>query len=144
MYSFILEFNTLNTSNLVSFSPNREAYVSYLRHLAIPNGSTGNENIQKVLPGEFIVVDFDGKITKELYWDPFDFTTEQDITSSEAIDRLDDLLKSSVEYRKISDVEVGLYISGGLDSTLIGFLLATYTKIKSINVDYDEIFEDDD
>ena len=28
---------------------------------------------------------------------------------------------SSVEYRKISDVEVGLYLSGGLDSTLIGF-----------------------
>ena len=140
-FAFSSEFNTLNTSNLVSFSPNREAYVSYLRHLAIPNGSTGNENIQKVQPGEFIVVDFEGKITKELYWDPFDFTTEQDITSSEAIDRLDELLKSSVEYRKISDVEVGLYLSGGLDSTLIGSLLATDTKIKSFNVDYDEIFD---
>ena len=140
-FAFASEFNTLNTSNLVSFSPNREAYVSYLRHLAIPNGSTGNENIQKVQPGEFIVVDFEGKIKKELYWDPFDFTTEQDITSSEAIDRLDELLKSSVEYRKISDVEVGLYLSGGLDSTLIGSLLATDTKIKSFNVDYDEIFD---
>ena len=140
-FAFSSEFNTLNTSNLVSFSPNREAYVSYLRHLAIPNGSTGNENIQKVQPGEFIVVDFEGKIKKELYWDPFDFTTEQDITSSEAIDRLDELLKSSVEYRKISDVEVGLYLSGGLDSTLIGSLLATDTRIKSFNVDYDEIFD---
>ena len=140
-FAFASEFNTLNTSNLVSFSPNREAYVSYLRHLAIPNGSTGNENIQKVQPGEFIVVDFEGKIKKELYWDPFDYTTEQDITSSEAIDRLDKLLKSSVEYRKISDVEVGLYLSGGLDSTLIGSLLATDTKIKSFNVDYDEIFD---
>ena len=140
-FAFSSEFNTLNTSNLVSFSPNREAYISYLRHLAIPNGSTGNENIQKVQPGEFIVVDFEGKIKKELYWDPFDFTTEQDITSSEAIDRLDELLKSSVDYRKISDVEVGLYLSGGLDSTLIGSLLATDTRIKSFNVDYDEIFE---
>ena len=140
-FAFSSEFNTLNTSNLVSFSPNREAYVSYLRHLAIPNGSTGNENIQKVQPGEFIVVDFEGKIKKELYWDPFDFTTEQDITSIEAIDRLDELLKSSVEYRKISDVEVGLYLSGGLDSTLIGSLLATDTRIKSFNVDYDEIFD---
>ena len=140
-FAFSSEFNALNTSNLVSFSPNREAYVSYLRHLAIPSSSTGNENIQKVKPGEFIVVDFEGKIKKELYWDPFDFTTEQDITSSEAIDCLDDLLKSSVEYRKISDVEVGLYLSGGLDSTLIGSLLATDTKIKSFNVDYDEIFD---
>jgi len=140
-FAFSSEFNTLNTSNLLSFSPNREAYVSYLRHLAIPNGSTGNENIQKVQPGEFIVVDFEGKIKKELYWDPFDFTTEQDITSSEAIDHLDNLLKSSVEYRKISDVEVGLYLSGGLDSTLIGSLLANDTKIKSFNVDYDEIFD---
>lgn len=140
-FAFSSEFNTLNTSNLVSFSPNREAYVSYLRHLAIPSSSTGNVNIQKVKPGEFIVVDFEGKIKKELYWDPFDFATEQDITSSEAIDCLDNLLKSSVEYRKISDVEVGLYLSGGLDSTLIGSLLATDTKIKSFNVDYDEIFD---
>ena len=140
-FAFSSEFNSLNTSNLVSFSPNREAYVSYLRHLAIPDGSTGNENIQKVQPGEFIVVDFEGKIKKELYWDPFDFTKEQDISSSEAIDSLDELLKSSVEYRKISDVEVGLYLSGGLDSTLIGSLLANDTKIKSFNVDYDEIFD---
>ena len=140
-FAFSSEFNALNTSNLISFSPNREAYVSYLRHLAVPNGSTGNENIQKVQPGELIFVDFEGKIKKELYWDPFDFTTEQDITSSEAIDRLDVLLKSSIDYRKISDVEVGLYLSGGLDSTLIGTLLSADTKIKSFNVDYDDIFD---
>ena len=51
------------------------------------------------------------------------------------------MLKSSVEYRKISDVEVGLYLSGGLDSTLIGSLLSSDTKLKSFNVDYDEIFD---
>ena len=140
-FVFSSEFNALNTSNLINFSPNREAYVSYLRHLAVPNSSTGNKNIQKVQPGEFICVDFEGKIKKELYWDPFDFATEQDITRSEAVDRLDELLKSSVDYRKISDVEVGLYLSGGLDSTLIGSLLASDTKLKSFNVDYDEIFD---
>ena len=138
---FSSEFNALNASDLVNFSPNKEAYVSYLRHLAVPNGSTGNENIQKVQPGEFIVVDLEGNLKKELYWDPFDYVTEKDITRTEAVDRLDELLKSSVEYRKISDVEVGLYLSGGLDSTLIGSLLAADTKIKSFNVDYDEIFD---
>ncbi|MGA0946290.1 MAG: asparagine synthase-related protein, partial [Candidatus Nanopelagicales bacterium] len=46
------------------------------------------------------------------------------------------MLKSSIEYRKISDVEVGLYLSGGLDSTLIGSLLSSDTKLKSFNVDY--------
>ena len=116
---FSSEFNALNASDLVNFSPNKEAYVSYLRHLAVPNGSTGNENIQKVQPGEFIVVDLEGNLKKELYWDPFDFVTEHDITHMEAVDRLDELLKSSVEYRKISDVEVGLYLSGGLDLSLI-------------------------
>ena len=53
-FVFSSEFNALNTSNLINFSPNREAYVSYLRHLAVPNSSTGNKNIQKVQPGEFI------------------------------------------------------------------------------------------
>jgi len=52
-------------------------------------------------------------------------------------------LIKSVEYRKVSDVEVGLFLSGGLDSSLIGKLMkeGSDSKIKSFNIDYEEHFE---
>ena len=138
---FSSELNAIQKSGMVNFSPNKEGYLSYLRHLAIPGDETGNQSIKKVLPGEFIEVDFHGSYTKEIYWDPINYISEEDISLSEAQEEFDNLLKSSIEYRKISDVEVGLYLSGGLDSTLIGSLLSSDTKLKSFNVDYDEVFE---
>ena len=138
---FSSEFNAINDCGLINFSPNRESYISYLRHLAVPGYSTGNENINKVQPGEYIEIDFDGNVENHSYWSPFNFINDIDISYDEAIDKLDKLLLDSVEYRKISDVEVGLYLSGGLDSTLIGSLLSFDTKIKSFNVDFDETFD---
>ena len=53
------------------------------------------------------------------------------------------LLIESVEYRKVSDVEVGLFISGGLDSSLLGKLMKNSDNVKltGFNVDYDDHFE---
>ena len=48
------------------------------------------------------------------YWD-IDFTLDKDIEDEE----IEHLLKSAVDYRNISDVPVGTYLSGGLDSTII-------------------------
>ena len=49
----------------------------------------------------------------------------------------------SVEYRKVSDVEVGLFLSGGLDSSLLGKLMKqnSDSSLKAFNVDFEENFE---
>ena len=56
---------------------------------------------------------------------------------------MDRLLNESVEYRKVSDVEVGLFLSGGLDSSLLGKLMNqnANSTLKAFNVDYEESFE---
>ena len=56
---------------------------------------------------------------------------------------MEELLIESVEYRKISDVEVGLFLSGGLDSSLIGKLMkdSSSSKLHGFNIDYEEHFE---
>ena len=61
----------------------------------------------------------------------------------EAIDEVERLLKESIEYRKVSDVEVGLFLSGGIDSSLIGKLMKENEKsgLKSFNIDYEDHFE---
>ena len=94
---FSSELNAIQKSGMVNFSPNKEGYLSYLRHLAIPGDETGNQSIKKVLPGEFIEVDFHGSYTKEIYWDPINYISEEDISLSEAQEEFDNLLKSSIE-----------------------------------------------
>ena len=89
------------------------------------------------------MINKNGDIYKKTYWDPFKFEINNDISEHEAIKKVEELLIKSVEYRKVSDVEVGLFLSGGLDSSLIGKLMneGNNSKIKSFNIDYEEHFE---
>ena len=140
---FSSEIKAIENSGLVPFTPDLDSYVAYLRHLCIPSNKTGNKNISKVEPGHFLKVSNDGVITKTQYWDPFSIEVNHDINEKEAIRKVEELLIDSVEYRKVSDVEVGLFLSGGLDSSLIGKLMSNdkSSAIKSFNIDYEDHFD---
>ena len=137
------EMKTIESSKLIPFTPDTESYMTYMRHLCIPGSSTGNKNISKVRPGEYVTFSGNGEIKTFKYWDPFSFQIDFEMTESEASSELEKLLIESVEYRKVSDVEVGLFLSGGLDSSLIGKLMKadSQTKLKGFNIDYEEHFD---
>ena len=143
VFIFSSELKAIENSNINRFNADYDSYISYLRHLAVPTFKTGNKNISKLEPGQYLVVNRDKKITKNKYWDPFSFEVDHSISETEAISRVEELLFESVEYRKVSDVEVGLFLSGGLDSSLIGKIMSkdTNSDIKSFNIDYEEHFE---
>ena len=143
VFIFSSELKAIENSNINRFNADYDSYISYLRHLAVPTFKTGNKNISKLEPGQYLVVNRDKKITKNKYWDPFSFEVDHSISETEAISRVEELLIESVEYRKVSDVEVGLFLSGGLDSSLIGKIMSkdTNSDIKSFNIDYEEHFE---
>ena len=140
---FSSEIKAIENSGLVSFSPDLDSYVAYMRHLCVPSNKTGNKNISKVEPGHFLKVTNDGIVEKTKYWDPFSIEVNHDINEKEAINKVEELLIESVEYRKVSDVEVGLFLSGGLDSSLVGKLMTNEKRssIKSFNIDYEDHFD---
>ena len=142
-FIFSSEIKAIENLGLVNFKPNKDAYVSYLRHLCIPLNQTGNENINKLQPGEYIKIFSDGTFELINYWDPFDIEINKDITLQESKSQLSKLLHESVEYRKVSDVEVGLFISGGLDSSLLGKIMkdGEDVNLTGFNVDYEDHFE---
>ena len=142
-FVFGSEMKSIEESKVIPFSPDIESYITYLRHLAVPKDRTGNGNISKVEPGEYVEVSSSGDITKTKYWDPFTFDINKDISEKEAINKVGELLEESVEYRKVSDVEVGLFLSGGLDSSLIGKLMKENEEagLKGFNIDYEDHFE---
>ncbi len=141
-FIFSSELKTIEQSNLIPFEPDIESYITYLRHLCVPMNRTGNLNISKVQPGEYIEFFSDNSIKSNQYWDPFDIEVNNDISEEEAIENIDRLLNESVEYRKVSDVEVGLFLSGGLDSSLIGKLMKQNEKagLKGFNIDFKDHF----
>jgi len=137
VFIFSSELKAIENSGLIPFKPDLDSYVAYLRHLAVPTSRTGNKNILKLEPGQYLVINKNKSISKNKYWDPFTFQVDYSITEKDAVLKVEELLLESIEYRKVSDVEVGLFLSGGLDSSLIGKIMSrnTNSDVKSFNID---------
>jgi asparagine synthase (glutamine-hydrolysing) len=87
--------------------------------------STLFKNIISLKPGHCLLIQ-DGKFATQEYWDLTYHSENHDYGNhpeSYYIDKLEDVLLKSVKYRLNADVPVGFYLSGGLDSSLIGAMM---------------------
>jgi asparagine synthase (glutamine-hydrolysing) len=86
--------------------------------------------VRTVRPGTAVCIDRDLAERTQRYWEP-DFTEHaslRDLTLDEAADRLGERLSDAVGLRLRADVPVGAYLSGGLDSSVIGSLVRTLDR----------------
>ncbi|HOK07715.1 MAG TPA: asparagine synthase (glutamine-hydrolyzing) [Syntrophales bacterium] len=93
------------------------------------------KNVGKVPPGHYLVVDSKGKTTLERYWS-LD-TINRDSFSGDfydALQELEELLCSAFSYRLVSDVPVALFLSGGIDSSLVSTLLKKRYDVDILNI----------
>lgn len=98
----------------------RKEAISEFLHLGyIPEPNSIYQNIYKLAAGAYLKLE-DGNVQIEKYWtledqiDKVTVSNEQD-----AKEQFNVLLKSAVEYRMISDVPLGTFLSGGIDSSLV-------------------------
>lgn len=75
------------------------------------------EGIKRLPPAHFMVFENDN-ITVRRYWD-LEFNTEKNMKEEEAIGRMHFFIKQAVERQLMSDVPLGVYLSGGMDSSTI-------------------------
>ncbi|WP_219834871.1 asparagine synthase (glutamine-hydrolyzing) [Paenibacillus sp. R14(2021)] len=101
---------------------NRPALAEYTSNRYVSNPETVYDGVMKLEPGMSLTLRGE-QITKRKYWDITHFE-KWNIPFDEALSRLDELMQDSVRLRMISDVPVGAYLSGGLDSSLIVALMA--------------------
>ncbi len=91
--------------------------------------------IKKVEPGNYIHYNLVNKsINFYCYWDPINVhksASISELTFFEHQNNIEELLISAFEYRMVSDVPVGIFLSGGYDSTSVAALLA---KSKKYNI----------
>ena len=95
-----------------------EAFYHYLSFLTTPAPQTLFDGIRKLPPGTWLRVRDSGSIEERRYWDVWDRVEPLDSASeSEILERLIASLRESVRLRKVSDVPVGVFLSGGIDSS---------------------------
>lgn len=96
----------------------------FLRYDYIRCPYTIFENTFKLEPGHYLCL-YDGQVKKSRYWDITESynTHPYDISAEEACEMFEEIMVDSLKYRLVSDVPVGLFLSGGIDSSLIATLL---------------------
>ena len=100
---------------------------TYFYNGNIPAPFTIFENTFKVCPGEYVIVDLkSGLYRKETYWDVMDVYNKpvRKISYEDALDETERILQDAFNYRMVADVPVGVFLSGGYDSTAVTALLA--------------------
>src|SRR5437899_3791851 len=97
---------------------NEEALYHYLSFLITPAPQTLFQGIQKLPPGTYLRFYEDGTSFQSRYWDVWDHTVPlASVGEEEIAERLLAELRTAVKLRKISDVPVGVFLSGGIDSS---------------------------
>jgi asparagine synthase (glutamine-hydrolysing) len=123
----------------VTSSLNVDALNMYFRILYVPSPFTIWNDVYKVRPGHFVTVK-EGIVREERYWDYPDAPLLSDALPIQKEIRL--LLIDSVRLQLISDRPVGVFLSGGIDSTIIAALVADATKhVKTFTVGFESTEE---
>ena len=117
-----------------------EAFFDYLSFLTTPAPQTLFEGIKKLSPGTWLKIDDTGTVLEHRYWDLYDHTNPLlNSSEGEIAERILAELQTAVRYRKVSDVPVGVFLSGGIDSSTNVALFSEESRqpLKTFTIGYD-------
>ena len=124
----------------VSKDLNFKALDHYFTFLSIPSPDSIFKEIHKLQPGHFLVAE-KGRITTHRYWNKLPCpTSNKNKNKLFYAERVMELLEDSVKLRLISDVPVGAFLSGGIDSSTIVGLMSkiTNTQVRTFSIGFEE------
>jgi asparagine synthase (glutamine-hydrolysing) len=117
-------------SGTVTPSADPAAIVQYLTLQYVPAPRTGFEGISKLAPGERLVFE-DAEVRIDRYWTLTHKENGTGMSEAGALDQLDELLRDATRSRLISDVPLGAFLSGGIDSSLVVSYMAELLPVVS-------------
>lgn len=115
----------------------------FLQYSYVPAPHSIFKKTFKLNPGHYFKLSLKNKqIIQTKYWDVCDFydKPEMKISEEDAVNEVEKLLISAYNYRMVADVPVGLFLSGGYDSTSVAAILqkGRTEKLKSFTIGYKE------
>lgn len=126
-------------SGLVDRKLNRESFIDYLRFQTVHGAKTLIEGVELLEPGHAVKFNAD-QFQKKQYWSLINDYRSTSGSKEEIYEKVRDSLSKSVERRMISDVPLGAFLSGGIDSSIVVALMAQSSseKINTFSVSFEE------
>lgn len=120
----------------------RKALKSFFRYSYVPAPLSIYENVFKLMPGHFLEINIDTlEIKDKRYWDINSVKTGTSTLSfTEASQKLESLLTKAIEGQMISDVPLGAFLSGGVDSSAVVAIMQKISSkpIKTFSIGFNE------
>lgn len=122
----------------VPWNIDRSALARYLRFGWIPGSDSIIEGIGRLEPAHYLVLEA-GKLRKQRYWQP-DLTPLAGVSRAELCEMIRGELARTIENKLIADVPLGVFLSGGLDSSTVVALAAQHSSapLKTFSVSFGE------
>ena len=137
--AFASELKALWGAGLIKRELDPKALDLYLAYGYVPAPLGIFKGAEKLMPGELAVVNAGGSMKKRRYW-RLSFAHKMELSPARAATRVRDALERAVAKRLISDVPLGAFLSGGLDSSLVTALMCRISpeKVKTFAVGFGE------
>jgi asparagine synthase (glutamine-hydrolyzing) len=139
-FLFASEIRALLASGEVPPVANRKAITEFLQFQSVGDPYTIIEGVQSVEAGSFMIISR-RMVQSEKYWDITRPAINFEFHDPEAVkSQLHELLKQSVQRRMVSDVPLGAFLSGGIDSSAVVGLMASVSPepVNTFTVGFDE------
>lgn len=123
---------------------NLDSLFHYLSFLTAPAPETLFDGVYKLPAGTWLSVDLQGRIEHHRYWDCLENAADLSGASDEAIAAgLLEELRTAVRLHKVGDVPIGVFLSGGIDSSTNAALFAEGSsgQVKTFSIGYDGEYE---
>lgn len=146
VFMFASELKALKAHPAFESTINRDAIALQMRHSYIPEPHSIYQGIFKLIPGHFLKLDSNtNEIKITAYWTLNETVKEGNdnpytANSAEAILNIEKVLKEAVQSQMLSDVPLGAFLSGGIDSSLVTALMQSQsnTPIKTFTIGFHE------
>jgi asparagine synthase (glutamine-hydrolysing) len=138
IFLFASELRAIIASKIKKPSINKSGIFQYLSYGRVGSSESILESITELPPGHFLIADMNG-IKVEKYWNP-SYQTNETQTPSEVIEQIGNIFEESVKQHLISDVSIGAFLSGGIDSSALVSTInsITSTPIKTLSITFNE------
>ena len=129
--------------------PDSESIYTYLRTGFFPFEYTPFKNVRKLKNGVFLIYDINNNNLKiERYFDILNYYRQDRLNKNEdeILEVLEEKLTKSIKDRMLSsDLEVGAFLSGGIDSSLVVAIASQFTKrLKTFTVRFEGVYDEAD
>lgn len=110
----------------------------YFLYEYVPAPHSIFKNTKKLLPGNYLVLK-NGKISTEYFWNT-SFDSHKINSEKEILAKVDGLIADAVKIRMVSDVPLGVFLSGGLDSSTVAYYAQKNSnqKINTFSIGFDD------